>query len=167
MAIGTTEAVIVGLGLVAGLVVTKLYPKLNMLSGNYLPANEAKAMIQQRLRDSDEEVTAAMMVRQALELRPDIEAARAKVQPIWEERQRILEAGKPRWQPSLLADEGLRSVCEEFDRESTGIFFDALGVSNGYTRDSFLASSGGRLTRILELRGLIERSMENGMSTEY
>jgi hypothetical protein len=167
MDIGTTEIVLAGLGIVAAFAVTKLYPKLNMLSRNTLSDDEARAMVQQRLADSDVEVTAAMLVREALELRPDIEEARARVEPIWEERRQQMEAGKRRWKPGLLADDDLRALCVEFERESTAIFFDALGVNNGYMRDSFLASSGKRLARLSELRTLIEHRLEAGLSTAY
>jgi hypothetical protein len=163
MDIGVTEIVIVGLTMVAGFAVTRLYPKFNMLARNYLPENEARAMIERRLADSDAEVTAVMLVREALEQRPDIEAARAKAQPFWEERQRQMEAGKARWKPNLLEDETLQRVCEEFDRESSGLFFEALGVHNGYTRDSFLSTCGRRLARLSELRGMITRSLENDL----
>jgi hypothetical protein len=163
MDIGVPEVLVLGLMVVAGYAVTRLYPRLNMLGRNYLPEDEARAMIEQRLADSDAEVTAAMAVREALEQRPDIEAARAKAQPFWEERRRRMEAGKTRWKPGLLEDETLRRVCEDFDRESAGLFFEALGVHNGYTRDSFLSTCGPRLTRLSELRGMITQSLENGL----
>ncbi len=151
-----SEWVWLGLGIIAATAISFVYPKVRGLWHEQMADEDAKAMIGRRLADSDNEVMAAMMLQTELERGKDPVEAGAVLEPY---RRQMMEATRSGWRPDLIGDEGLKLLCKELDGTSKDVFFEALGVHSGYTRDTFLHNVGTRVTRIDELKSLIRQTM--------
>jgi len=154
-----SDWIVLALAVGAGLIIAFVYPKVRFLWRDQLPDPQARRMIERRLSESEDEVTAALVMRDELERGTDLLEARAKLEPAWLERRETMSNGASWWRPEMIGDDGLKVLCRELDRTSKGVFFEALAVHSSQTSEAFLHNVGPRIARLEELKSLIRATM--------